>query len=182
MAAKVTIDLLPQHLIEERRLTRFLNWSLTYGRYIIIVTELIVLLAFFSRFRLDQQLTDLHESISQKQAIIASVAQFEHEARQVHDRIDKIRELNKEHTLFLDAISLLEGLVPDDVILSQLNFSQNKVELTGTSFSRGGFSRLVQNLKNEKKIRAVSVDAVAKPKEGGILTFTINFELAKLVL
>ena len=65
-AFELDIDLLKQKPIEERFLGRFLEWALSYGRYIIIGTQIIVLLAFFSRFKLDQELSDLHERIDEK--------------------------------------------------------------------------------------------------------------------
>ena len=46
---------------------KFLNWSLTFGRYIIIGTEIIVLVAFFSRFKLDRDFIDLHDQVKEKQ-------------------------------------------------------------------------------------------------------------------
>ena len=63
---KLKINLLSKKDLEEKALGRFLKWSLSFGRYIIVGTEIIVLIAFFSRFKLDRQLTDLHEAINQK--------------------------------------------------------------------------------------------------------------------
>lgn len=179
MAAQtIRIDLRPKRVIEERRITRFLNWSLTYGRYIIIVTELIVLLAFFSRFRLDQQLTDLHESINQKQSIILSLSAFEKDVRRIDERIKKIKELDSDHTLYLDALDLLDELVPRDVVLSKIDFQTTHVSFAGTSFTKTGFSRLMQNLKHSKMVRDVSVDSIAKPDNGiGELSFKVSFDL-----
>lgn len=177
-AQSVRIDLLPKPVVEERKATRFLNWSLTYGRYIIIVTELIVLLAFFSRFRLDQQLTDLHESINQKQAIITSLSNFERDVRRLDDRINKIKEIDRDATVYLDALSILDTLLPEDVILSKIEFTGSHVTIQATAFARSGFSRFVQNVKRSPLIRAVTVESIAKPESGaGFLTFKLSFSV-----
>ncbi len=80
-ARKSTIELLPQENWEKGTFGRLLKWALTVGRYIVIITELIVILAFLSRFKFDRDLTDLNEKVKQQQAIVQSSAQFEQKFR-----------------------------------------------------------------------------------------------------
>ena len=65
-AKPIEINLLGQEDLKHTPQGRILNWALTYGRDIMIGTEIVVLLAFISRFSLDRKLTDLKEEISQK--------------------------------------------------------------------------------------------------------------------
>jgi hypothetical protein len=67
---KQEINLLPREEFEKKPIGKFLTWALSIGRYIIIFTELIVILAFLSRFKLDRDLSDLNQSIREKQAVI----------------------------------------------------------------------------------------------------------------
>ncbi|HCS79450.1 TPA: hypothetical protein DIV55_06990, partial [Patescibacteria group bacterium] len=64
------INLLTRKDFDASLVGRILRWSLIYGRYIIVSTEIIVLLAFIYRFSLDRQITDLNEEIEQKSAIV----------------------------------------------------------------------------------------------------------------
>src|SRR3990170_4903897 len=66
---------------------RFINWTLTIGRIVIIVTELIALSAFLYRFSLDQQLIDLHSKIKQEQAIVEYLKESEATYRNLQDRL-----------------------------------------------------------------------------------------------
>jgi hypothetical protein len=50
---KKTINFLPEDELEKSPIGRFLKWALKAGRYIIVLTELIVVVVFISRFRLD---------------------------------------------------------------------------------------------------------------------------------
>lgn len=176
-AQSVKINLLPRQLMEERRMAKFFHWSITYGRYIIIFTELIVLLAFFSRFRLDQELTNLNESIKQKQQIIASVSQFENEVRKLNDRINKIDKLDEYHTLFTEALFFLDETVPLDVVLKTLSFQGTDVSLSGSAYSGAGFSSLLNNLRNSDKIRSLTINSVEKPEDSQRLDFSMQFQL-----
>jgi len=75
-AQKSQIELLPREEWEETSFGKFLKWLLTVGRYIVIFTELVVILAFLSRFKLDRDLTDLYKQIENKQAIIQNSTDF----------------------------------------------------------------------------------------------------------
>jgi hypothetical protein len=63
---KKEINLLPKEEFEKKPLGKFLVWALSIGRYIVIFTELIVILAFLSRFKLDRDLADLNQSVREK--------------------------------------------------------------------------------------------------------------------
>ena len=72
-AIKTTIEFIPQEDWEKTSFGKFLKWLLNVGRWIVIVTELIVIIAFVSRFKLDRDLTNLNEKVKQKQAIIGTL-------------------------------------------------------------------------------------------------------------
>ena len=58
---------------------RFIKWLTTIGRWVMTLTELIVISAFISRFWLDRKNSDLSDLIRQKQAILESTQYFESE-------------------------------------------------------------------------------------------------------
>ena len=76
-ADSIRINLLGQQDLEHTPWGRIVSWATTYGRYIMITTEIMVLLAFISRFSLDRKNTDLTEEVTQKQAILEANTSFE---------------------------------------------------------------------------------------------------------
>lgn len=177
-APTTNINLLPKNVIEERRTNQFLDWALTYGRYIIIVTELVVLLAFFSRFRLDQELTDLHTAINQKQAIIASVSDFETNVRLLQTRLSKIRQLDEGHTIYLDILNLLDQTLPEDVILTTITLNNTHVELSANALTQKGFATFIQSLKKNTSVRNLRIKSVSKSEQSQqALRFDLNFDV-----
>ena len=78
MAAKQKeISLLPEEKTGlQSTLEKAFDWLVNTGRWIIVFTELIVILAFLSRFWLDQRLADIYAKNIQKITIIE--AAFEH--------------------------------------------------------------------------------------------------------
>src|SRR5690349_13458879 len=95
-ANTVSINLLGDSDTEHTPLGRIVNWAVTYGRYIMIGTEIVVLLAFISRFSLDRKLTDLKEEVAQKQEIIEANLPFEQDVRDLQDKLSKIKTLKTQ--------------------------------------------------------------------------------------
>lgn len=71
------INLLPQEAFAKTTLGRTLTWLLSTFRIIVISVEMVVVVAFLSRFWLDARITDLNDELKQKQAVITSLATFE---------------------------------------------------------------------------------------------------------
>ena len=113
---KKDINLLPREEFEQKTVGRFLIWALTVGRWIVIVTELIVITAFLSRFKLDRDLANLYEKIRLQQNIVQSYSTFEKDFRAFQN---KLLVTNKLITNQLDAnkiISLVSAATPADPV------------------------------------------------------------------
>src|SRR3989344_6912254 len=106
---------------------RILTWATTYGRYIMIATEVVVLLAFISRFSLDRKLTDLKEEISQKQDIITANLSFENDIRSLQERLSSIKKLADSQRAPLEIIADLQRSLPPDVYFETLDLVDNKL-------------------------------------------------------
>lgn len=171
------INLLPQKDFEDTPVGRLLRWSLTYGRYIIICTEVIVLLAFIYRFSLDRKVTDLEEAIAQKSAIIEANQEFETYFRNLQTRTEQIGTLLENEDVVIGVIRYLESITPLDVELSTITISARDRTLTlnaisGTSSSLALF---LSQLKNSDVITQVNVNSLAKQNTGtGETLFSIN--------
>lgn len=161
----VDINLLPG---EKQELGKFLTWILTYGRYIIIGTEIVVLLAFLSRFKFDRDLTDLHQSIAQKQAVVLAAYDLEQQARTLQNQLSIIKKLEKQRGLSQKILSVFEKLIPGDVVLSDFFLDTTKINLTAVARSNDGFTTFLNNLSASPYFGDISLDDVGKAVEGGI--------------
>lgn len=173
-APKKEISLLPTE--EEGRLGRFLKWALTFGRWIVIVTELIVILCFLSRFKLDRDLTDLGEKIKQQQAIIASFGDLEANFRNLQERLKTIDKLGEEQLLVGSLLNDLGKTVPLDVSLSDLTVKEKKLAISGLALSEAGFGSFIKSL-SESRFEKIALEEVSKGKTGGI-EFKLTVDLS----
>lgn len=177
-APKTSIEFLSQEEWEKSTLGKVLKWALTIGRHIVILTELVVIVAFLSRFKLDRDLSDLGEKIKQEQAIITASADFETDFRFLQKRLAKIEDLRKNQLESAEILNELASNLPLDVVLSDFNAYGNQVSLTATSLSEIGLANFLRNLKASPRFKNLSLSQVSleSGKEVGI-KFTVISDL-----
>lgn len=174
-AQKKEISLLPAE--EAMRLARFLKWALSFGRWIVIVTELIVILCFLSRFKLDRDLTDLSEKIKQQQVIIASFGDLEKNFRNLQKRLATIDKLEKEQLLASILLDKLSKTVSLDVSLSELTIQENEIEISGLALSEAGFGSFIKAL-SASRFEKINLENVSRQETGGI-EFQLRAEIGE---
>lgn len=179
-ARRHEIELIPKEEWEKKTLGKFLKWALTIGRYIVIITELIVILAFLSRFKLDRDLTNLYEEIEQKQAIVESASDLEADFRFLQKRLTTIQKLEKEQLKAAKVLEELAGLTPVDVSLAGLSSSKEEISFSATALSEAGLATFLNNLKNSKRFEDLNLSQVSTETTKGLgIQFSLSAKLAK---
>lgn len=172
------IQLLPKERIEKEPLSQFLQWALTFGRYIVIFTEGIVLIVFLSRFWLDSQIIDLKQIITQKAQIVQSAKDFEKEFLEVQAKMKELLALQKEAFAGSHYFTVIEETIPQEAILTKIFINQNELIVEGTANSYDVVTAFVYALKNrEEFVEAKLISLGREQLEGGgegPITFTIK--------
>lgn len=175
-AKTIRINLLGSQDLEHTPWGRLVSWATTYGRYIMITTEIVVLLAFVSRFSLDRKNTDLTEELTQKQAIIQANLDFEREIKSLQGHLATAKTLMTDQTKPVDIINTIESLIPADVHLKSLELTQNKLAISATAGTTQGFAQFLANLQATKQIQNVLLGDIRREPLTGIL-FDINADI-----
>lgn len=171
--ATININLVPRDPFFQTVLGRFLQWALSAGRYIVIFTELIVLISFAARFTLDRKLTDLNSEINTKKNLLDSYGDLEDRFRTVQSRLDTIKQINQDINLN-DVFESLSKVTPTDVHLSQLTIGPSSVSITGNTLSQESFNLLVNNLQLSGKFFNITV---SKVESGDLQSPGFNFSI-----
>lgn len=179
-APKSEIEFLPKEDWEKTSFGKFLTWLLTVGRYIVIFTELIVILAFLSRFKLDRDLTDLYKQIEQKQAVIQSYADFESEFRFLQKQLTTVQSLRKEQLQTKQLLGEIAALTPIDVYFSDLSINGNKASFTANALSEAGLATLINNLKKSPRFSNLEISSLMIGTKAGVgISFTLESQISK---
>jgi len=167
-AKSIHINLLGKADLEHTPYGRILTWAVTYGRYIMIGTEIVVLLAFVSRFSLDRRLTDLKEEIAQKQAILEANQDFEKEFRGLQDKLANIKKISAEQKKPIEALATLQSFLPPDVYLQTFELSADKLKADAVAGTTEGFSLFLSYLQSSKQFANIDIGSIQKTPLKGI--------------
>lgn len=169
-----TINLLPQEEFQKSPLGRTLHWATTTFRSIVIITEMVVIVAFLSRFWLDAKNADLNDIIRQNQSVIASYEDFEKEYRGLQQRIKIFSGLTENNTLS-SLIARAINLLPQDVKLVSISQVGDSLLIKAASASERSIVQYITNLMSDKIFTGIKVtNAATSSEDSAILVFTIE--------
>ena len=172
------VNLLPQEEFETTTLGRTLKWLVTTFRYIVICTEIVVMMAFLSRFWLDATSSDLIDQINQKKEIITSYSTFEKEFRSTQDKL----QLYATYATYpFKASLILTGIrsaVPSNIILTTIIVDKSTVQITAKTENETAAALFVRNLNTLTVFDNATILSV-ESKSGEPLSFIISATLKK---
>jgi len=167
-AKNIQINLLGNQDLEHTPWGRLVSWATTYGRYIMITTEIVVLLAFISRFSLDRKNTDLTEELTQKQAIIQANLEFERDIKSLQARLATAKKLLAGQPNIIELVNVIETLLPPDVYLSSLELTPSNLKITATAGTTQGFAQFMSNVAATKQLQNVTFGDIRREPSTGI--------------
>lgn len=156
---KSAINLLPQEEFDVSVVGRALKWAMGTFRIIVVVTEIIVMGAFLSRFWLDAQNSDLTAAIKIKSAQILAQAAIEKEFRDVQSKLNIAKQITPavQSSQKVDAIT---SRLPPGVNLSSVTVAEDSAQVKGSSSSEFGIAQFVANLKADPSFKDVDLGQI----------------------
>ncbi|MBI2011392.1 PilN domain-containing protein [Candidatus Daviesbacteria bacterium] len=175
---KLNLNLLFPQGIPQKIHVKFLKWLLTFGRYIAVVVEILVLATFAARFKFDSDLVHLKEEINKHIPFIESLATQEVLIRETQFKIDvgkKTYNLNPNISLIVTTVA---SLTPTGIRISSMHFDNNSgkvnlpFRLAGKTNSNNDLAVFLSNLKNDSTF--TNIDLVGLTFEQGEMNFSIT--------
>lgn len=151
-----------------------INWTLTIGRIMVIIVELIALSAFIYRFYLDNQLREINSSIVQKQQFLSTQQQKEASYRNLQDRLElessTIDQGKQQLKIFKDIIAL----TPDGINFTNYLLNNNQIVIQLNLATVFPLSVFIDSLKKYPLTDYISINTI----ESKISDSTINVGLS----
>lgn len=175
------INLIPQDEFESSNFGRVLKWALSTFRVMVIVTELVVMSAFLSRFWLDSKNSDLNDEINVSKSQIAAYKNVEDEFRSIQKRLSIARSLYALPKIST-TIAGITGLVPEDITITTLSNTDDQIVIKATSFSERSIAQFLVNLEKNKDLSDINLAQVNSNLEnsGSATTFAVTATISKL--
>lgn len=165
------------NLIVDRKDTvvqQFLTWTVSIGRLLIILVEMLALSVFLYRFSLDMQIVDLHDKINQASAIVKSFGKSETEFRNLQQRLAYAKRYaataDTNFIILQDIIKLGENIVTFKNIL----ISQKSLEIEAQAPNANNLSLFTKKVKNYAKVSNLSVDKVENKASSALIVIHLS--------
>ncbi len=146
---------------------KFMDWALTIGRLIVIITEIVAVIVFVYRFSLDDKIVNLHSAIKQQQNIVSVMKNDEDKYRNLQDRLTLASTFSTKAINSEQNIIGIMSLMQNQVKLNNFVLNQGQIKFKADITSVSDLDNLVNSLKNYRNIKSISIDSMEnKPSIG----------------
>lgn len=170
------INLLPKK--EGGMVVVFILFFLHYIRYILIITQFIVLGVFFFRFMIDQRIVDLKETIQTKQEIVKTTLPLINEIRETDFRLKEIGTILETQKKLSAIIQYTFSSFPESIRLTEFFLVKDMVTLEGIATNSKDLQAFYTLLKKEGRYGFVELENLKRTDEG--YNFTLKLEKFKV--
>ena len=156
---------------------RFINWALTIGRLLVIVTEIVALGAFVYRFSLDRQIIDLHSKINQEQAIVNYLKDNEANYRNLQGRLVLAATSSTLATNRLKIFNDMVKAAPTGLAFNTLSLYEDRIRIEANVDSVASLTKFVNAIKDYPAIDTISIDKIESKPSSAVITINLTATL-----
>jgi hypothetical protein len=186
MPSTKEISLLPNEANNNSLTARLLRWVTTVGRLVIIITELIVIGAFLSRFWLDRKNSDLSEILRQQKAILTSTKDFETDYNSLQQRLLYIKTFYQNEPKYVVILNSLISSLPNGIYFDSFNLTKDKktslvsVNAQLYTYQESAIVSFITNAKLNPDISGVEVQKIEKKTKDSKYYINVSITFKKV--
>jgi Tfp pilus assembly protein PilN len=172
------INLLP----EKKRdlLDKSIYFSLHYLRYVLVITQIIVIAVFFYRFKIDQEIIDLKDQLQQKQEIVAVSDPLLKQAEMVDLKTKQIREVVVSQSQFSESFTYFLNTFPLRLTIRQLDIRAGTYSFDATTTDPEIIRSYLARLRLDKRFKDVTLGSIKRNGVEFFAPFALSgFQLIK---
>lgn len=158
---------------------RVINWALSVGRSIVILTEAVALAIFLMRFSYDKQIIDLHTTIKQEQGIVNAYASQEALFRKTQTTLTSIGKLDNQATQLYTFIHDIISTIPQGMSLSDVSITQNVLHIHASFLSSSSLATFIKTLQGNSAVASVGIDKIDNKPISAVIIAEITATLKK---
>jgi len=179
---KRSINLLPRDAFENSTLGVVLEWSLVFGKWAVILTQLVVMGAFLYRFTLDRNLTDLRKAIAKDVAIVKSYDQVERDFSLAQKQVNSAKQILAAQDLIQKTFVGIGSITPSEVWYDRITITPSTLALTAYAASLPAFGQFLSAIQNDPAYVGVRIGKIESSSiKGANMQFDVSMNLAKAI-
>lgn len=161
---KYFINLFPEK--EQDLVDKTIYFAFHYLRYILVITQFVVICVFFYRFKVDQDIVDLRDGLNQKKEIVNTTSSLLEEVAYLEEKTNALSELLVEQSVFEQMVQYFFSTVPDEVVVSNIQISDNRVSSDGFSRNPDAIVQYELRLEQEGYFETVELANISRTVDG----------------
>ncbi len=159
---------------KEKPVDRIIYFSLHYLRYILVVTQIVVIGVFLYKFQVDQKIVDLTEAVQQKKEIINVSTPLVKEVKAIDFSINQIKQVTDQQDDYIIMLQYFLSQFPSDFFLKKLEIKNNSITFSGTTANVLTLKAYFMHLQKEKKFKQISLKDITKAENGLDFSFELK--------
>ena len=171
------INLVPEEGFASTTSGRILLWTLSTFRVVLIITELVVIGAFISRFWLDAKNTDLTEQVNEVKNTIVSLEPFEENFKDVQNRLQIFDSYIQNKDKINSSLKTVVSYKPQGVSFQEINAGLDQISINATAVSEIQIQQYYVNLKASNKFENIRLSNISINKENSSLNFALTADV-----
>lgn len=174
----LNVNLLFPQGVPQKLPVRFLKWLISYGRFIAIFVEVIVISAFVLRFKFDQDLSDINDKINEQIPFIESLSADEAAIKQTQFKLSTIRGVYSTTPSWNSLLDEISKQIPSGVKLTSIGLDHTQqvksvtFRLSGVSTTNRDLASFVAGLKADTALKDIILSSISFDQ--GQINFTIS--------
>lgn len=172
----IRLDLLKPQSNPEKILIKLFRWLLFSGRYLFVLVNALVLIAFGTRFKLDADLATKKEAIEEQIPYIENLKPYEILIRETQLKLATIDNIRTNSLDWPATLKKIADQTPVSVTITSISIKKDVGVATLSIAGKTKFSRdltdIITGLKAEKTFSNVNLTSVES--EEGSINFTVS--------
>jgi Tfp pilus assembly protein PilN len=157
------------------------DWVFKIGRYVIVVVEAVVIMAFVSRFILDRENNDLKDSLDAKANILQGKREFEAKSRQVQKVLTGISQIEENQKKTSDKLDDVLKNVPSKVSIISISLNTQGASMECIAPDYETVNRMERDFRNDSKYTDVQIVLSKSGDEDSEVEFSFNVKFSSEV-
>lgn len=174
----ISLNLLKPQSNPEKILVKLIHWLLSSGRFIFVLVEALVLIAFGARFKLDADLATKKEAIEEQIPYITSLKPYEVLIRETQLKLLTIEGVKKDSVNLTLVLQKIADQTPTGIKITSIGIDKKTgggvvtVHITGQTQINRDLTSFTSGLKED--ITFSNVNLISVGLEQGIIRFSID--------
>ena len=158
-------------------LDEILRWTLSVGRLLVIITEIVAFSTFIYRFSLDRTIIDLHTQIKNKQAIVQSLKERENTYRRFQERILVASITSQQAGRNVKILNDVVELTPSEITFNSFSIDKGEAIIDSNINSVSSLSNFISILRAYSDFSSVNIKSIQSNISGTSVKVTISAKL-----